>query len=83
MGHGRNVYYTRVHTIQYKLWYNKYDCYFVLGEADLMKKLSALPLRMDTFRLRTEKQELEGKLAKIDEGKKIFSRPKVFVKIDS
>jgi hypothetical protein len=48
-----------------------------------MKKLSALPLRMDTFRLRTEKQELEGKLAEIDEGKKIFSRPKVFVKIDS
>lgn len=52
-------------------------------EADLMKKLSALPLRMDTFRLRTEKQELEAKLAEIDEGKKIFSRPKVFVRIDS
>lgn len=52
-------------------------------EADLMKKLSALPLRMDTFRLRTEKQQLESQLAEIDEGKKIFSRPKVFVKIDS
>lgn len=52
-------------------------------ERELMKLLSALPLRMDTFRLRTEKQELEAKLSEIDEGKKIFSKPKVFVKIDS
>ncbi|XP_076072556.1 enkurin domain-containing protein 1-like [Mytilus galloprovincialis] len=52
-------------------------------ERELMKLLSGLPLRMDTFRLRTEKQEIEAKLSEIDEGKKIFSKPKVFVRIDS
>lgn len=59
------------------------NLFFAIGEKDLIQKLSALPLRMDTYRLRTEKQELEAKLAEIDEGKKIFTRPKVFVKVDS
>lgn len=48
-----------------------------------MSELSALPLRMDTFRIRSQKQELENKIAEIDEAKKIFNRPKVFVKVDS
>lgn len=52
-------------------------------EKELVSELSALPLRMDTFRIRSQKQELENKIAEIDEAKKIFNRPKVFVKVDS
>ncbi|XP_062614241.1 enkurin domain-containing protein 1-like [Saccostrea cucullata] len=55
----------------------------LIKEKELVNELSALPLRMDTFRIRSQKQELEGKIAEIDEAKKIFNRPKVFVKVDS
>ncbi|KAK3091946.1 hypothetical protein FSP39_023897 [Pinctada imbricata] len=51
-------------------------------EQDLVDELSALPIRMDTFRIRSQKQEIEKKLIEIDEAKKIFSRPKVFVKVE-
>ncbi|XP_067671204.1 enkurin domain-containing protein 1-like [Haliotis asinina] len=47
---------------------------------DLTRQLQALPLRNDTFRVRTCKQELENKIAEVEEAIKIFSRPKVFVK---
>lgn len=56
---------------------------FLAEEKELVSELSALPLRMDTFRIRSQKQELENKIAEIDEAKKIFNRPKVFVKVDS
>lgn len=56
---------------------------FFAEENELVSELSALPLRMDTFRIRSQKQELENKIAEIDEAKKIFNRPKVFVKVDS
>jgi hypothetical protein len=45
--------------------------------------MNTLPIRNDTYRLVTCKSELEKKLAQIDEAIKIFSKPKVFVKIDS
>ncbi|XP_033752659.1 enkurin domain-containing protein 1-like [Pecten maximus] len=51
-------------------------------EEELVREMSALPLRMDTFRIRSQKQEIEKKLAEVDEAKKIFSRSKVFVKVD-
>lgn len=57
--------------------------FFLAEEDELVSELSALPLRMDTFRIRSQKQELENKIAEIDEAKKIFNRPKVFVKVDS
>lgn len=49
---------------------------------ELTRQLQALPLRNDTFRVRTCKQELENKIAEVEEAIKIFSRPKVFVKDD-
>ncbi|KAK3609809.1 hypothetical protein CHS0354_029848 [Potamilus streckersoni] len=52
------------------------------NQQDVIKQLQSLPLRTDTFRIRTCKQEFEKKLAEIDEAIKIFSRPKVFVKLD-
>jgi hypothetical protein len=40
-----------------------------------------MPVRTDTLKMRNRKMELEKKLNKIEEGIKVFSRPKVFVKM--
>ena len=61
-----------------------YLSYFTISDQqDLVNKLGSLPLRTDTFRMRSCKQELEAKLAEMEEAIKIFSRPKVFVKNES
>jgi hypothetical protein len=44
--------------------------------------MNSLPIRNDTFRLRTTKTDMEKKLIELDEAIKIFSKPKVFVKIE-
>ncbi|XP_015747331.1 PREDICTED: enkurin domain-containing protein 1-like [Acropora digitifera] len=49
---------------------------------DLVTQLNALPVRVDTLRVKTKKSELEKKLVEIEDAIKIFSRPKVFVKLD-
>ena len=41
-----------------------------------------LPIRTDTLRVQNQKKELEDKIAEVEEAIKIFSRPKVYVKID-
>jgi hypothetical protein len=50
---------------------------------ELTDELSAMPIRNDTLRIRNKREELEQKLAKVEEAIKIFSRQKVFVKLDS
>jgi len=42
-----------------------------------------MPIRNDTLRIRTKREELEQKLNRIEEAIKIFSRKKVFVKLDA
>jgi len=42
-----------------------------------------MPLRNDTVRIRAKRDDVEQKLAKVEEAIKIFSRKKVFVKLDS
>lgn len=49
---------------------------------ELQSKLASLPVRSDTLRLRSAKEEIESRLAEVEEAIKIFSRPKVFVKIE-
>lgn len=49
---------------------------------ELVTQLNALPVRVDTLRVKTKKSELEKKLVEIEDAIKIFSRPKVFVKLD-
>lgn len=44
--------------------------------------MSHLPIRNDSLTLRRTKEELEQKIIKADEAVKIFSKPKVFVKIE-
>lgn len=49
--------------------------------AELVSELNKLPVKTDTLKMRNRKMELEKQLAKLEEGIKVFSRPKVFVKI--
>ncbi|ESO87048.1 hypothetical protein LOTGIDRAFT_210448 [Lottia gigantea] len=51
-------------------------------QQELQNQASKLPLRTDTVRIRTVKNDLETKLCEVEEAIKIFSRPKVFVKIN-
>lgn len=55
---------------------------FLPDQTELLTQLNALPVRVDTLRVKTTKAELERKLSEIESAIKIFSRPKVFVKVD-
>ncbi|KAG9330354.1 hypothetical protein JZ751_025657 [Albula glossodonta] len=52
-------------------------------QRSLVKELLSLPVRVDTLSVRTRRAELDRKLSELEEAIKIFSRDKVFVKIDS
>ncbi len=52
-------------------------------EKELTNELRKLPLHTETLRAKTKRKEVEGKIAEVEEAIKIFSRSKVFVKIDS
>lgn len=52
-------------------------------QTDLLQQLNSMPIRTDTMRMRSRKEELEKKLVEIEEAIKIFSRPKVFVRLDA
>ncbi|XP_034934326.1 uncharacterized protein [Chelonus insularis] len=49
---------------------------------DYVNELNKMPIRSDTLRCQKKKAEIEKQLNKLEEGIKLFSRPKVFVKID-
>ncbi|XP_010002673.1 PREDICTED: enkurin domain-containing protein 1 [Chaetura pelagica] len=53
------------------------------SQEQLVKDLVMLPVRTDTLSMQKRRVELERKLSQIEEAIKIFSRPKVFVKLDS
>ncbi|NXX83142.1 ENKD1 protein, partial [Urocolius indicus] len=53
------------------------------SQEQLIKELVMLPMRTDTLSMQKRRVELERKLSQIDEAIKIFSRPKVFIKLDS
>ncbi|XP_061863766.1 enkurin domain-containing protein 1 [Colius striatus] len=53
------------------------------SQEQLVKDLVMLPMRTDTLSMQKRRVELERKLSQIDEAIKIFSRPKVFIKLDS
>jgi len=44
--------------------------------------MSHLPIRNDSLTLRRTKEELEKKIIELDEAIKIFSKPKVFLKME-
>lgn len=49
----------------------------------LVNELLSLPLKADSLSVRSRQAHLECKLSEIEEAIKIFSRDKVYVKIDS
>nr|XP_009506452.1 PREDICTED: enkurin domain-containing protein 1 [Phalacrocorax carbo] len=49
----------------------------------LIKDMVMLPVRADTLSMQQRRVELERKLSQIEEAIKIFTRPKVFIKLDS
>ncbi|NXJ84885.1 ENKD1 protein, partial [Trogon melanurus] len=53
------------------------------SQEQLVKDLVMLPMRSDTLSVQKKRAELERKLSQIEEAIKIFSRPKVFIKLDS
>ncbi|NXN23959.1 ENKD1 protein, partial [Nycticryphes semicollaris] len=53
------------------------------SQEQLIKDLVMLPMRADTLSVQKRQVELERKLSQIEEAIKIFSRPKVFIKLDS
>ncbi|XP_071423298.1 enkurin domain-containing protein 1 [Pithys albifrons albifrons] len=53
------------------------------SQEQLIKDLVLLPMRADSLRMQNRRVELERKLSQIEEAIKIFSRPKVFIKMDS
>nr|XP_030137982.3 enkurin domain-containing protein 1 isoform X1 [Taeniopygia guttata]XP_030137983.3 enkurin domain-containing protein 1 isoform X1 [Taeniopygia guttata] len=55
----------------------------VLGQEQLIKDLVLLPMRGDSLKMQKRRVELERKLSQIEEAIRIFSRPKVFIKLDS
>ncbi|KAG8042593.1 hypothetical protein G9C98_005227 [Cotesia typhae] len=50
---------------------------------EFVNELNKMPIRSDTLRCQKKKMEIEKQLNKLEEGIKIFSRPKVFVKTDA
>ncbi|XP_056356625.1 enkurin domain-containing protein 1 [Oenanthe melanoleuca] len=53
------------------------------SQEQLIKDLVLLPMRGDSLKMQKRRVELERKLSQVDEAIKIFSRPKVFIKLDS
>lgn len=55
---------------------------FLLGQKQLVEEFNRLPVSIDTFRIRQKKEEIERQLTKVEEGIRVLSKPKVFVRID-
>ncbi|XP_044516516.1 enkurin domain-containing protein 1-like [Gracilinanus agilis] len=53
------------------------------SQQELLRELVLLPSGADSLRAQNHKAELEKKLSQVEEALKIFSRSKVFVKMDS
>ena len=51
-------------------------------QESLTKELQSLPLRTDTLRLQRRRADLEARLAEVEDALRIFSRPKVFIKME-
>ncbi|XP_029666076.1 uncharacterized protein LOC115237274 [Formica exsecta] len=50
---------------------------------DYVNELNMMPIKTDTLRAQRRKIEIEKQLNKLEEGIKVFSRPKVYVKINA
>ncbi|XP_053771245.1 enkurin domain-containing protein 1 isoform X2 [Desmodus rotundus] len=53
------------------------------SQSQLLRELVLLPARADSLRAQSHRAELDQKLVQVEEAIKIFSRPKVFIKMDA
>ncbi|OXB76076.1 UNVERIFIED_CONTAM: hypothetical protein H355_000175 [Colinus virginianus] len=53
------------------------------SQEQMIKDLMMLPMRADNLSIQKRRAELERNLSQIEEALRIFSRPKVFIKMDS
>ena len=51
-------------------------------EKELLNRMACLPVRMDTAWIRAQKGELDRKLKEVEDATRVFSRKKVFVKMN-
>ncbi|XP_014211004.1 uncharacterized protein LOC106641194 [Copidosoma floridanum] len=58
-------------------------CILKKNYQEYVHELNGLPIRTDTLRSQRRKMEIEKQLAKLEDAIKVFSRPKVFVKVDA
>ena len=56
---------------------------FHLEQSDVIGQIQRLPIGADTVRVKQHRIALEGQLTEVEEAIKIFSRPKVFVRVES
>ncbi|KAK0043795.1 enkurin domain-containing protein 1 [Biomphalaria pfeifferi] len=52
-------------------------------QRDVVTHIQKLPIGADTIRVKQQRQSLEKQLTEVEEAIKIFSRPKVFVRVES
>lgn len=57
--------------------------FFSSAHRSLVTELLSLPLKADNLSIRSRRAQLDCRLSEIEEAIKIFSRDRVFVKIDS
>lgn len=50
---------------------------------EYVNELNMMPIKTDTLRAQRRKMEIEKQLNKLEEGIKVFSRPKVYVKVNA
>lgn len=56
---------------------------FISDYNELISELNKIPVRTDTLKMKQRKIEIEKQLDKLEGGIRIFSRSKVYVKIDA
>ena len=65
-----------------KLYTIRKQCSLLIGHKEIMDEYNCLPVSKDTLRIRQKRENLEKKMIKLEEGIRVLSKPKVFVKID-
>lgn len=48
----------------------------------IMEEYNCLPVSKDTLRIRQKRENLEKQMIKVEEGIRVLSKPKVFVRVD-
>lgn len=55
---------------------------FCIGHKEIMDEYNCLPVSQDSLRVRQKREHLEKQMIKLEEGIRVLSKPKVFVRID-